>query len=190
MNNQEITSSKPDYSWLLLGLTALVCACLLSCCASKKKSLNLQKSKQSQSSDVQKETKDSTSDKSHGYYIHRESKSGDYSEVIEESADSTRIDKEGNTTVYSPKRKETRTGSKKSDTKSETTEQKDVKSVSSLKLDSVGKSHGKVKSKIQAKDVKDNLTGKALGISVLIVSVLVAIIYIRYQLRKKKLIIG
>lgn len=189
MNNQEITSSKPDYSWLLLGLIALTCACLLSCCQTKKKSLNLQKSEHSQSLDVKKETKDSTSDKSHGYYIHREAKSDDYSEVIEESADSTRTDKEGNTTVYSPKKKQTRIGSKKSDHKSETKQQNDVKKVSSLKLDSVGESHTKEKSKNANKEVTESKSLKTFAFAALLIAI--AITWILYQIRKaKKSVIG
>lgn len=189
MNNQEITSSPPNYSWLLLGLTALTCACLLSCCQTKKKSLDIQKSEQSQSSDVKKETADSTSDKSHGYYIYREAKSGDYSEVVEESADSARIDKEGRTTLYNPKRKETRIGKRNSEKKSETSQQNDVKSSSSLKLDSVGKSHVKDKSRIQAKEVKESKSLKTFAFAALLIAI--AITWILYQIRKaKKSVIG
>ena len=189
MKLEEITSSKPDYSWLLLGLIALTCACLLSCCQTKKKSLNLQKSEQSQSSDVKKETKDSTSDKSHGYYIHREVKSDDYSEVIEESADSTKIDKEGNTTVYSPKKKQTRTGSKKLDQKSEAKQQNDVKSSTSLKLDSVGESHAEEKSKNANKDITESKSLKTFAFAALLIAI--AITWILYQVRKaKKSVIG
>lgn len=188
MKLNEITSSKPDYSWLI-GLIVLSLACLLSCCASKKKSLDLQKSEHSQSSDVQKETKDSTSDKSVGYYIHREAKTDDYSEVIEESSDSTKIDKEGNTTVYKPKKKQTRTGSKKSDRKSAGLKQNDVKSSSSLKLDSAGKSHVKDKSKIQDKDITESKSLKTFAFAALLIAI--AVTWIVYQVRKaKKSVIG
>lgn len=183
MKLNEITSSKPDYSWLI-GLLFIALACLLSCCQSKKKALNIQKSETTEQSEVKKETADSLLDKSQTYYSRHENVTGDYSEVIEESADSARIDKEGTTTVYNPKRKETRTGKKQAEKKTETKQQNDLKSVSSLKLDSVGKSHAKVKSKVQAKEVKDNLTGKASAVSFLILCALLAVVYIRWHKKK------
>ena len=190
MKNQELTSSPVNYSWLILGLIAMICACLLSCCQTKKKSLNLQKSETSQQSEVRKESKDSLTNNSKSTYSKQSHITADYSEVIEESADSTKTDKDGLITVYNPRRTETRTGKRQAEKKTEAKEEKDVKFVAVAKVDSSGRAESKVKSRVQGKDVKDNLTGKALAISLLLICIIGALAYIRWQWKKKKLFMG
>ena len=164
--------------WLILWavlVTWLICAIG---CQSKKKALSIQKSTVSEQVEVKKDVVETVKDQS-------------ISTVIN-------TDKSQTVTLQEWFNPDTAKGSVKyrktvfqiNDVKKTEDLQADINKSSSVKIDSVFNKETSTKSKIQDKEVKDNLTSKVIGIGFLFLIILISVVYIRYQIRKNKTLKG
>lgn len=161
---------------ITIALLLSVLLIFLTSCQSKKKAMNIQKSATVTQSEVKKESSDSSRSSS----ILQSWKLDSSKFVTVEEwfyKDTIKNPLQYRKTVYQD-----------NDVRIAETKRSDVKQASQSNVDSSGKSNIQIKSKVLTKDVKDNLTGKAMGIGFLILCVLAAVVWIWFQRKKAGLL--